>query len=67
LQQANVTELAQTMLSVSTFSLTNDHQQSFIPLVNSTVDQFLTDHVPTIIHNLFRMVNVLIFRWQTSC
>ena len=37
----------------------NDQQQSFRPLVNSTVDQFLTDHVPATVKDLFQTVSVL--------
>jgi len=37
LQQAQITELTETMFNVSTMR-TNDQQQSFRPLVNSTVD-----------------------------
>jgi len=37
LQQAKITELMETMFSVSTVRL-NDQRQSFTPLANSTVD-----------------------------
>jgi len=40
---------------------TNDHLQSFRPLVSSIVDQFLTAHVPTAVQDLFQMVSVLDF------
>ena len=45
------------MFNVSTMR-TNDQQQSFRPLVNSTVDYFLVDRVPETVQNLFQMVDV---------
>ena len=38
---------------------TNDQQQSFRPLVNSTVDQFMADHVAATIQDLFQVISVL--------
>jgi len=37
MQQANITKLTKTMLSVSSLS-TNDQQQSFKSVVNSSID-----------------------------
>jgi len=47
------------MLNVSTVK-TNDQRQSFRPVVSNTVDQYLADHVPATVQDLFRMVNALI-------
>jgi len=52
------------MLSVSTLR-TNDQQQSFRPLVNSSIDQFLADRVPPTVQDLFQMVSV--FDLLTMC
>jgi len=37
----------------------NDRQQSFRPLVDSSVHQFLADQVPSTVRYLFKVVNVL--------
>ena len=47
-----------TRLSMSTLTK-NYHQQSIRPLVNITFDQFLGDHLPTTVQDLFLMVNDL--------
>jgi len=57
LQQAQITGLTETLFDESTVQ-TNDQQQSFRPLVNSTVDYFLVDRVPETVQNLFQMVDV---------
>jgi len=36
----------------------NNQHQAFRPLVNRTVDYFLTDHVPAAVQNLYQIVNV---------
>jgi len=38
---------------------TNEQQQSFRPLVNSSIGQFLADHVPPTVEDLFQTVIVL--------
>jgi len=57
LQQANITKLMKTMLNVSTLR-TNDQQQLFRPLVNSSIDLFVADHVQATVQDFFLMVNV---------
>ena len=42
-----------------------DQQQSFRPLINSTVDQFLADHHPATVQVLFQMTDV--FELLTIC
>ena len=56
LQQASITELTETMLIVSNVRI-NDQQQSFKPLVSSTVDQFFGDHHPVTVQVLFFIVS----------
>ena len=47
-----------TRLSKSTLTK-NYHQQSITPLVNTSFDQFLGDHLPATVQDLFLMVNDL--------